>query len=718
MSLSAKIIAIASLVFLAVIKANGQPVWVRGTPSVASTGPLSITLNYGIDKIGTVYVIVFDFNNMSQLSSSYVRTSAAQAPAGTIVATAVLPVKKGDTGKILQTILGVNSPGQVHTIYLVAADNRGVLQSLPERLNATTLTCPQANAGTGGNECDRNFGLNAVLVFGTGTWTKVTGPGNESFSPNANTPDAVVSVTEYGEYIFRWTEEKGVCKSSADINVNFYQSPVANAGTGGDECDLDFDLKAVPSFGTGIWRMTSGTGTATFIPDARNNEARVIVSDYGSKIFTWKETNGQCSDSAVIAVNFYELPVANAGTGGNNCGLKSYMNAVPTTGTGTWTRVSGPGNATFRPDTHMPNAEVTVSAYGTYVFRWTEVNGPCQSSSTVTINFYEYLSANGGNGGDECDTNFQLNAVPGTGTGTWSKIGGPGNAIFSPDVRQYNALVTVSLPGSYDFAWTEVNFNCSSVDIIRVVFHNPPSVNAGDDSAVCNGSSIRLQATGTGNFQWDPAHLLNNPTVPDPVATPVVTTAFTVRLTDQWGCINTDMVTIEVIERPVPDAGPDQVLEYIFETVLEAGVLKPDETGEWTVLSGTGVFDDYNTNNTRVKGLSLGTNSLRWIVDNGICPESSDTVNIIVKELLLPNLITPNMDGRNDLFIIKGIESMGKCGLNVFNRWGEMVYATDNYLNDWDGRGNYGDLLPEDTYFYILIPELNNPIKGYIVIRK
>jgi len=60
MTSSFKIIASLSLMLLSVIKTLGQPVWVPGTPSVSAVGPTSITVNYGIDSRGTVYIIVFN----------------------------------------------------------------------------------------------------------------------------------------------------------------------------------------------------------------------------------------------------------------------------------------------------------------------------------------------------------------------------------------------------------------------------------------------------------------------------------------------------------------------------------------------------------------------------------------------------------------------------------------------------------------------------------
>lgn len=720
MTRALKIASLSSLIMLSVLNASSQPVWVVGTPSVENTGTFSITLNYGINQTGTVYIIVYNFNNTDNLSSSTVRIRALFGPGGNLVETAVLSVRRADIGKTLQVVLNVNDPDQIHTVYIVAADSRRRLQNSPVRLNATTLPCPQADAGSGGDECDRNFALNAIPKVGSGVWSMVSGPGTASFSPNANAPDAIVTVTIYGSYVFRWTETQGQCRSSDEITVNFFRSPVADAGSGGFACDLDFVLSAVTgsSEERGTWSMTGGSGTATFSPDAHSPTATVTVSEYGRKVFTWTVVNGPCISSSEVIVDFYQQPDANAGPGANNCGLEYYLSAVPSIGTGTWTVVNGPGPANFSPGNHDPDAKVTVRTYGTYVFRWTEVNGPCTNSSLVTVGFFEQISANAGNGGHECDRNFQLNAVPVNDTGTWTKLNGPGNATFTPDANRHDAVVTVTQFGEYDFVWTENNYSCTSSDIIRVVFHDAPEVYAGPDDAVCEGSSIKLQGEGTGTLLWSPAELLNNPSLPDPVATPLATTIFTLTLTDEWGCVNSDQATIEVREQPVADAGPDQILNFLFETEMDASSLRDYESGEWILLEGTGVFSDKYSNITSVSELSFGENSFVWILSNGVCPVSADTVMIMVNDLILPTLITPNMDGRNDYFVIKGIETLGVTGLNVFNRWGASVYSIDNYKNDWDGNDHSGNLLPEDTYFYVIKPEKLKPIKGYIVIRR
>lgn len=578
---------------------------------------------------------------------------------------------------------------------------------------------PAANAGTGGTECDLDFILNATPSVGTGLWTVASGPGTAVFTPGPAVPTARVTVSTYGTYTFRWTETNGPCISSASVIVSFYQQPVANAGTGGDACNLNFVLNAAVTTGLGTWSMSEGTGTAVFSPNANTPSATVIVSEYGTKVFRWIVSNGICADTSEVTVNFNQMPAANAGTGGNNCGLEFNLRAVPSVGTGTWTLHSGTGTATFTPDAGSFDARVAVSAYGTYVFRWTELNGTCSSSSDVSVTFIQQPSANAGNGGDECDLDFMLNAVQGTVTGTWSLVGGPGGATFSPNANLATARVTVTLPGSYDFAWTEENSQCTSIDIVRVTFHDKPELSAGADLLLCKGGNVQLNATGTGiSFSWAPAASLNNAGIRNPIASPAETTTYTVTLTDKFHCVNTDNVIVEVREQPNANAGPDQVLDFVFETRLNAATLKQNETGTWSIVESEGRILDPDIPNSLVADLSIEDNVLLWTVTNGICPESSDTVHIWVNNLIIPSLITPNLDGNNDFFVIKGLETIGSTSLTIFNRWGGRVFESDEYDNSWEGNDDKDNPLPDDTYFYVIKPANGKAIKGYLVIRR
>jgi len=75
------------------------------------------------------------------------------------------------------------------------------------------------------------------------------------------------------------------------------------------------------------------------------------------------------------------------------------------------------------------------------------------------------------------------------------------------------------------------------------------------------------------------------------------------------------------------------------------------------------------------------------------------------------------MDGKNDFLVIKGYENIGKIDLTIFDRRGVLVFKKANYDNSWNGVDFNGNLLPEDTYFYILKTQKGISASGYIVIR-
>lgn len=81
-------------------------------------------------------------------------------------------------------------------------------------------------------------------------------------------------------------------------------------------------------------------------------------------------------------------------------------------------------------------------------------------------------------------------------------------------------------------------------------------------------------------------------------------------------------------------------------------------------------------------------------------------VATVCEDFVFTNLITPNGDGANDTWIIPGIENFPDTYLQIFNRWGDLVYDTKAYSNTWQGTNNNGKPLPVGAYFYLL--ELND----------
>jgi len=90
------------------------------------------------------------------------------------------------------------------------------------------------------------------------------------------------------------------------------------------------------------------------------------------------------------------------------------------------------------------------------------------------------------------------------------------------------------------------------------------------------------------------------------------------------------------------------------------------------------------------------------VMDTNNCKASGSITITQPLNLEMPQGFSPNEDGKNDLFIIHGIEAYPNNTLTIYNRWGNIVYTKDNYLNTWEGNSNNGKTLPDATYFAIL----------------
>ena len=116
---------------------------------------------------------------------------------------------------------------------------------------------------------------------------------------------------------------------------------------------------------------------------------------------------------------------------------------------------------------------------------------------------------------------------------------------------------------------------------------------------------------------------------------------------------------------------------------------------------------------------SLANTARAQASESGAPEVSSNTVATTVEnaDFIIPNIITPNGDGSNDLFKIKGLENYPGTQATVFNRWGNEVYRSANYLNDWDGSD-----LNEGTYYYLILRKEKSgsttTFKGWLFIKR
>src|SRR5690606_4474307 len=130
-------------------------------------------------------------------------------------------------------------------------------------------------------------------------------------------------------------------------------------------------------------------------------------------------------------------------------------------------------------------------------------------------------------------------------------------SLSNPNIA--NPIATPGVTTTYTVTVTDGN-GCQDTDEVTVIVNPLPTADAGADQGVCIDGSVNLSASGGVSYSWAPAATLSDPTIANPIATPVATTSYTVTVTDSNGCQNYDDVTVTVNPLPVIDAGADQTI--------------------------------------------------------------------------------------------------------------------------------------------------------------
>lgn len=144
---------------------------------------------------------------------------------------------------------------------------------------------------------------------------------------------------------------------------------------------------------------------------------------------------------------------------------------------------------------------------------------------------------------------------------------------------------------------------------------------------------------------------------------------------------------------------------------LTGTALGSGQIANWSFEFGGGNLSSTNSSSTTVNSIQLGENTIVYTIEYEDCPRDSDTIRIITNycdefDPLFPTVITPNSDGKNDVFEIQNLEKIyPNCHIVIFNRWGSVVFESTGYADPWNGTYK-GEPLPMGTYFFKL--ELND----------
>jgi len=429
----------------------------------------------------------------------------------------------------------------------------------------------------------------------------------------------------------------------------------------------------------------------------------------GSGLFeiTHIVSNGVCADSIIKAVEILPMYTAQFTSPDTVCeadvmiDLSTFLS-------------SGINNGFWSGNNVVDTVWTLTGSSGTNIISYTTGFGICADTSMQTIEVLPGVSASWEGGDTICNTNpvIDLNArILGTIGGVFTGSGvNSSTGLFDP---------SLAILGQNIITYSVGTAPCVVISQDTIFVLAEPFAQAGIDLEVC-GDSVMLNAANMGIqgfWQTTSGATLNNPLLENTIAKVMSEGTYTFTWVVNNGvCSAMDEVDITFYNQPtIIDAGLDQTLEGQTETFLEAQL--PDfGVGTWSSPENLFFADPLN-HMTSVNQLQMGVNYVIWTVINGVCLPLSDTVIIVAKDWVIPSGFSPNGDTENEFFEIVGIENSMASEVQVFNRWGNIVYTAAPYNNNWRGESMSGAPLPEDTYFYLITID-NQEYSGYVVIRR
>jgi|GEM_PF-538004 len=138
------------------------------------------------------------------------------------------------------------------------------------------------------------------------------------------------------------------------------------------------------------------------------------------------------------------------------------------------------------------------------------------------------------------------------------------------------------------------------------------------------------------------------------------------------------------------------------------------------IITATGVFDSTiwstGAKTPAITVTKTGTYTVTVKDSNGCSlKDSASIVAVKVDEFIAVDIITPNGDNINDLWIVKDVGYFSPVEVSIYNRYGDLLYTSNDYKNDWDGKRD-GDNLPEGAYYYIVRTKQGDVYKGTLNI--
>ena len=629
------------------------------------------------------------------------------------------------------------------------------LESPAKSFDVMVNRVPQPKAGVDDSTCGRQYVLKGSISIGTHAWRLVQKPTDAVVTfADSTRQNSAVSVTKSGIYFLKFEEKNGQCIVSDTVSLFFRESPKLtlindNCNSDGSQFVLNANINGAAPFtfrsgqaGTILGNtftsspITEGSTYTLIVQDAFGCESpaltglkkcpcttqavvlknKQIVACFGQNGRVEVQTNGVLNSTDIFEYVLHDGSATNIGTilqtnqtgafnfdaakmqyertyfihyrvGTNNNGVVSTAARCYAVSNGISVIFKNKITASLKGDTVIcanSSTVLTLNTTASSFVNMTFLN--VKENASVTVN--NVKNNNISTVTPSISTVYKLIEVTDP-SGCPAQIGDSvtvnirpklqGNAGVDQIVCVKNAQLAATIPPQYKASWRSL----SGADVTLL--------NSGQTTVtnLKNGKNtfiLTAQDTVCAAYRSFDSISIFLPLIPKAVN------------------LSLEMWAGDTIKRSITEEAPQGTYSVTRLTNPENGRFDIFSNGSFTYIAQA----NYS-----------GIAKFRFMICSEACTNICDSgdVRILVKPkpiviapivIDVPNAITPNDDGKNDVLVIDNIEKFPQGELMIFNRWGDILYRSKPYKNDWNGTNQKGDPLPEGTYYYILRLDINN----------
>lgn len=591
---------------------------------------------------------------------------------------------------------------------LVVTDQNGCTAT-----NTITLTEPAVLTASVSGSAFNGFGvscngssdgsLTSTVSGGTAAYNFVwTGPGNFSAATQN------ISNIAAGNYTLTVTDQNG-CKYSTSYEITQPQ-PIFSSFTAGTynggyniSCYGATDGSITSTINGGVnpfqFSWSGPNGFASSQQDLSSIGA-------GTYLVTYTDDNG-CSASASVTITEPAALTSNASTSSyNGFGISCYNEKDGNI----LIDVLG-GTSPFVVEWNGPNGFTSSSedlngvGAGNYSAVITDQNN-CSVSVNAVLTEPDAIVLSAVTVNETCEAD--------NGTVDLSSDGGvfPYSYNWSNGTNQQDLNGLTS--GIYSVTVTDQN-GCTAVYNATVEATSPMTVDATVQNDSCYGGTNGFIHLAVTNGQTPYQYAWSNNSSTEDLDN-LAAGEYSVTITDANGCRLTQTYSV---------TQPDKLILTAVKSVYPTGynISEFEGTDGYINITAAGGNQPYqyewSTGATEPSISNLAAGTYTVTCNAGGCLSSLSIELLDPLDLKMPSAFSPNGDGANDLFVVKGLDAYPTNKIVIINRWGNEVFSQMNYQNTWNGTSNGGKELPDGTYFVILeIQGANLVLKGYVDMRR